>query len=859
MHVPGKENPADLASRGVSAAELKKSKLWFEGPEWLGKPKEFWPQCRIIQREEVPEALMVDKKQGKIRKVTVVSGPKIDKAIEHLRSEEVKFDMLTDALVCIARWTRKVNTGPMKKINDKYKDERSFEKSFAEVVDENNRWIEKVRTVAQAMWIRPDRAWPGKDLSKPEVTLTVLSNCLQIDPPEMAYNIISPDERNEAGAIWLRETQKHYFPNLWEMKGLDIVKENLNGLEKKLHNQFNILFDEKLQVLLVSGRVSLPTPKVRVMTRRQQREADLLAAEAEPVEETDDPIGEPPWDFEVNPDPFPFPDGYTMDDIDGLNPVVLLPGRGMIAESVIRDAHVNSGHGGNQKILRLCRERVWVDCPSVILRKVQSRCRNCIFLRAKVIAVTEGCLPKDRTTCTRPFGIVGVDMTGPIFIFYNEKEIKEGPPAKKVRFVDQEEESSEDVVAKGPIKGRFKTSGAFRKLQVYVMIVTCCNTRLVNVQVCKNLTTLEIAKAFETFCSEEGRPERVISDNAKQFKKMKRLYQEAVRTYISPKNPRAYWKFIPSRAAWWGGFYEGLIRPFKATLHSILPRMRIDSLLGAHQVCKQAEACLNHRPLWVGLNSDTDVLAVTPFQFKSVEIDVGREAMMHNNGVELDILKKMKSKQSTAMGVLWHKVRMSHLTELQKFHERRTSAAERTLKVDDLVLLKSDWSARSFWPIARVTKVYPDAKGIVRTVDVSKYVPNEINKELADSLYGAHTLSKLTRTQLRQVTGFFKPLEIPQAVKNLVHFEMWKPFEHPERGAIIGNYGKKLRMPESYIPKFENFSTPSASETNLTYRYYSVQSEEITNSAAELVIKHGKQQDLSEQKSLKEDRITCGV
>jgi hypothetical protein len=253
------------------------------------------------------------------------------------------------------------------------------------------------------------------------------------------------------------------------------------------------------------------------------------------------------------------------------------------------------------------------------------------------------------------------------------------------------------------------------------------------------------------------------------------------------------------------------------------------------------------------------VLAVTPFQFKSVEFDIENEEI-HSNAVEISVLKQMKSQQTAAIGRLWHKVRMSMLTELQKFHDRRSTPAERTLKVDDLVLLKNDWSARSFWPIARITKVYPDARGVVRTVEVSKYVPNEINKELADSLYGVHVESKLNRNQLRQVTGFFKPLETPQAVKNLVRFEMWNFNEHPEQGAIIGRYGKKFKLPVSFKPEFENFSRPSIDEQNLKYRKYSVQDESITQRAMLIAsINTPLTEDPELYDEFKEDKITCGV
>ena len=35
LHCPGKENPADMASRGISPQELEESLLWRHGPDWL--------------------------------------------------------------------------------------------------------------------------------------------------------------------------------------------------------------------------------------------------------------------------------------------------------------------------------------------------------------------------------------------------------------------------------------------------------------------------------------------------------------------------------------------------------------------------------------------------------------------------------------------------------------------------------------------------------------------------------------------------------------------------------------------------------------------------------------------------------
>ena len=42
-HVPGTENPADLASRGLSPLELKNQQIWWEGPSWLSESSCAWP------------------------------------------------------------------------------------------------------------------------------------------------------------------------------------------------------------------------------------------------------------------------------------------------------------------------------------------------------------------------------------------------------------------------------------------------------------------------------------------------------------------------------------------------------------------------------------------------------------------------------------------------------------------------------------------------------------------------------------------------------------------------------------------------------------------------------------------------
>lgn len=46
-HVKGNDNPADVISRGLMPEEIESCELWWNGPEWLKKPKKQWPQSSL--------------------------------------------------------------------------------------------------------------------------------------------------------------------------------------------------------------------------------------------------------------------------------------------------------------------------------------------------------------------------------------------------------------------------------------------------------------------------------------------------------------------------------------------------------------------------------------------------------------------------------------------------------------------------------------------------------------------------------------------------------------------------------------------------------------------------------------------
>lgn len=56
-HVATQDNPADLISRGMSAAEFTDSEFWKRGPAWLSQPKNAWPKPKLIITPEMQESI----------------------------------------------------------------------------------------------------------------------------------------------------------------------------------------------------------------------------------------------------------------------------------------------------------------------------------------------------------------------------------------------------------------------------------------------------------------------------------------------------------------------------------------------------------------------------------------------------------------------------------------------------------------------------------------------------------------------------------------------------------------------------------------------------------------------------------
>ncbi|GFY01944.1 integrase catalytic domain-containing protein [Trichonephila clavipes] len=225
---------------------------------------------------------------------------------------------------------------------------------------------------------------------------------------------------------------------------------------------------------------------------------------------------------------------------------------------MVRDSHEKVFHGGVSETLLEIRERFWLIKGRQTVKNILKKCLICKrFSSTSGVQVTAP-LPALRVEQSAPFSVVGIDFGGPL---YTKDENKH-----------------------------------------YIVLFTCAVTRALHLELVNNLTTETFLLALRRFISRRGLCSKILTDNAKTFKKseleLKNLWKiisdPTVKAFYA--SHKIYWQFIMERAPWWGGFYERLIRTVKLALRKTVGRATLfrDEL---ETLLIEIEGVLNSRPL----------------------------------------------------------------------------------------------------------------------------------------------------------------------------------------------------------------------------------------------------------------------
>ncbi|GFT84480.1 uncharacterized protein TNCV_1567831 [Trichonephila clavipes] len=98
-HVLSKENPADIASRGIDPKCLPDCKLWWQGPTWLRLETSSWPKAESSCDEASDEVKAEQKSVSIFNLFTHTSNDVIHGLFKHYSS-------LTKIILIFAYWQR---------------------------------------------------------------------------------------------------------------------------------------------------------------------------------------------------------------------------------------------------------------------------------------------------------------------------------------------------------------------------------------------------------------------------------------------------------------------------------------------------------------------------------------------------------------------------------------------------------------------------------------------------------------------------------------------------------------------------------------------------------------------------------
>ena len=379
---------------------------------------------------------------------------------------------------------------------------------------------------------------------------------------------------------------------------------------------------------------------------------------------------------------------------------IILPSKSYVVKLIIADVHRRQLHAGINQTLISLRDKYWITRARQVVRTVVKSCFICRKLNPVRLQVQRAPLPKDRIIQSTPFEVVGIDFTGPLYVYEGVAKIKYDPElGRKVLSYD-----------------------GVPCTKAYICLVTCAVTRAVHLELVPDLTTEAFIRAFRRFTSTRGMCRIIYSDNAKTFEKA----EKDLEFYLSLMNGpefQAYltehsiqWNYILECSPWWGGFYERLMRTIKTPLRKILGRSRMN-VDEAATLLKEVEAQVNSRPLCSPSDEPSEQKYLTPASFL-----IGRPTMnlplkprlTNDFRFPQRELNKLLRQQNRFLDMIWRAWKEEYLRNLGVVDNRINSSA--CVKVGELVLVANQNLPRTVWEVGVVTKIKESRDGKIRTV-----------------------------------------------------------------------------------------------------------------------------------------------
>lgn len=370
-----------------------------------------------------------------------------------------------------------------------------------------------------------------------------------------------------------------------------------------------------------------------------------------------------------------------------------------ISKLLMIRSHSQVKHGGIADTTTQLRERYWLTAGRQLARTIVKDCTICKRFKAKLGEVPTAPLPSDRISENPAFSIIGVDFFGPLHI---------------------------------KIKGDNITQKA------YVLLTTCAVSRAVHLEIVPSLSTHEFLLAFRRVIARRGVPSIVYSDNALTFKKadkeLKKIWENLndaeIKNFFG--NQGIKWKYIVERAAWYGGWWERLVRSCKNSPKKTIGKANL-YYSEMETILSETEAIINSRPISYNYNDPNEPTPLCP-----ADLIIGRRltslpplTFKENVPINQKQFKIREKHREQIMQRIWRKWRHDYLMELRSAHHANPHKTNSTLfKIGDVVVIYDDNSPRQMWKLGIVKEIILGRDNKIRACIVKNSKGSEIKRSV---------------------------------------------------------------------------------------------------------------------------------
>ncbi|GFT10280.1 integrase catalytic domain-containing protein [Trichonephila clavipes] len=251
---------------------------------------------------------------------------------------------------------------------------------------------------------------------------------------------------------------------------------------------------------------------------------------------------------------------------------ILLPDKCEFTKLLIRSIHKKNCHAGIQIMLSIIRERFWIIRARKTIKSILNECFICARFKVKSLSSGPSPLPPDRVNDCAIFEVVGIDLAGPLFLKTGEK--------------------------------------------VWITLFTCAVYRALHLELVNALSSDAFLLALRRFIARRGRHRIIYCDNGTNFRgafnDLAKLDWHKISRETSTQ--KIVWKFIPPTAAWWGGWWERLVRIIKELLSCSLGKSILSYEELSTVIC-DCEFLINSRPLTYISENPQELIPLTPGMF----------------------------------------------------------------------------------------------------------------------------------------------------------------------------------------------------------------------------------------------------